>query len=83
MRKYRPFGYALFVLAIAAAMTATTIYLLPDAEAKPPKPPGGCFCPMVYAPVLCDNGVTYSNQCVADCHNAHNCVPVGPGPVPL
>jgi hypothetical protein len=40
----------------------------------------GCICPMVYAPVKCSNGKTYSNLCVATCHHASGCVPVG-GPI--
>jgi len=36
-----------------------------------------CRCPLYYAPVVCDRGRTYPNQCVADCHNAKNCVPAG------
>jgi hypothetical protein len=38
---------------------------------------GGCICPMVYAPVICSNGRTYSNACVASCNKAKNCVPTG------
>jgi hypothetical protein len=38
---------------------------------------GGCICPLIYAPVTCDGGKTYSNQCVANCHHARNCVPSG------
>ena len=38
-----------------------------------------CRCPLIYAPVTCDHGRTYPNQCVADCHNAKNCVPSGIG----
>lgn len=34
-------------------------------------------CPAIYAPVICDNGKTYPNQCVADQHHARNCVPAG------
>ncbi|MCI0655609.1 MAG: hypothetical protein L0170_00880 [Acidobacteria bacterium] len=34
-------------------------------------------CPLIYAPVICDNGKTYPNQCVADQHHAKNCVPAG------
>jgi hypothetical protein len=37
----------------------------------------GCRCPLVYAPVICDHGKTYPNPCVAQCHNAKNCVPTG------
>ena len=47
------------------------------AVVPPPVQAGPCFCPLVYAPVICDNGKTYPNQCVADCHNAKNCVPTG------
>ena len=36
---------------------------------------GRCICPHIYAPVTCDNGKTYPNQCVANCRNAKNCVP--------
>lgn len=36
-----------------------------------------CQCPKIYAPVTCDNGKTYPNQCVADCRHADNCVPSG------
>ena len=58
----------LFVAAIA------TVTLLSEtatrAEAR-------CLCPLIYAPVVCDNGKTYPNQCEADCHHAKNCVPYG------
>lgn len=36
-----------------------------------------CICPMVYAPVICDNGKTYANPCLAGCAKAKNCVPTG------
>jgi len=38
---------------------------------------GGARCPLIYAPVICDGGKTYSNQCLADQHHAKNCVPLG------
>jgi hypothetical protein len=34
-------------------------------------------CPKIYAPVICDNGKIYPNQCVADRHHAKNCIPTG------
>ena len=34
-------------------------------------------CPLIYAPVQCDHGKVYPNQCVADQHHAQNCVPLG------
>ena len=36
---------------------------------------GRCLCPKIYAPVVCDHGRTYANPCLAECHNAKNCVP--------
>jgi len=76
MTRYR----LLIVLAVLVVLAAGVLSVV---TAKgPKKPPGGCVCPMVYAPVECDQG-TFSNQCVADCRNATNCEPVGPGPVPL
>ena len=38
---------------------------------------GRCLCPLIYAPVKCSNGKTYPNPCVAECHNAKQCVPTG------
>ena len=57
-------------LAIGAALTAGSLAL-----AKPPG--GGCVCPAVYAPVICSNGVVYSNGCWASCAHATGCVPYG------
>jgi len=34
-------------------------------------------CPQIYAPVICDHGKIYPNQCEADQHHAKNCVPYG------
>jgi hypothetical protein len=58
----------LFVFSVGFGLTA----LFTTAEAK-----GPCRCPMIYAPVECDKGKIYPNQCVADCRNAKNCVPIG------
>lgn len=60
--------------------------------AKPPKPPkptpGGCpkdiACLDVWDPVVCADGVTYSNQCYADRACAPKpCYPADGGPVEL
>ena len=59
------------VLVAAAAIGVFTAFT--PAEAR-----GGCICPLLYAPVQCDHGKVYPNQCVADCHHARNCVPIGP-----
>ncbi len=40
-------------------------------------PRRGIFCPLVYAPVTCDNGQTYSNACFAYVACAENCTPDG------
>lgn len=72
MRKYRGTARvvlgAVLVLAIALGVMAT----FTEVQAR-----GGCICPLIYAPVQCDHGKTYPNQCVADCHHAKNCVPIG------
>ena len=53
----------------AVGFGAMTLFATPASAARP------CFCPHVYAPVTCDNGRTYSNQCFANCAKAKNCVP--------
>ena len=34
-------------------------------------------CPKIYAPVICDGGKIYPNQCEADRKHATGCVPLG------
>jgi len=58
---------AIVLLAAAAAGIAS----IPVAVAGPP------VCPKIYAPVICDGGKVYPNQCEADRHHAKNCVPYG------
>jgi hypothetical protein len=59
--------------AVSATMAATfalgvvALYSPAEAVFKP------CICPDVYAPVICSNGVTYSNSCVASCNHATGC----------
>jgi hypothetical protein len=55
------------VMALAIGVSA----IFTEAHARP------CLCPDIYAPVVCDNGKVYPNQCVADCRHAKNCVPTG------
>ena len=55
------------LLAIGAGVAA---FFVTPAEA------GRCVCPKIYAPVECNKGKVYPNQCVADCRRAKNCVPV-------
>ncbi len=60
---------------VVAAVTIGAFSVFTEARAA------GCICPMIYAPVLCDNGRTYANGCLAACAHAKNCVPIGPGPI--
>jgi hypothetical protein len=59
------------VLALIVAADIGTISIFTEAQAG-----GPCRCPLIYAPVQCDHGKVYPNQCAADCHNAKNCVPL-------
>lgn len=71
------FGLAL----AAAALMGTLAY--GRKPPPPPPPPVGCpkdiVCLDVWLPVICANGVTYSNQCYADRACAPGpCVPANP-----
>ena len=66
-------GSIVMLAVLAAAVTLGVMAL--TAASSAPAEAGRCVCPKVYAPVVCDNGKTYPNQCVADCRNAENCVP--------
>ncbi len=68
----RNLGRLAATLALIGVFAVGAVALFTDAEAR-----GPCRCPQIYAPVECDNGKTYPNQCVADCRNARNCQPVG------
>ena len=57
-------------VALLLAMVCSALPLSTPVEA------GRCICPKVYAPVECDRGKVYPNQCVADCKHAKNCVPL-------
>ena len=61
----------LVVVAVCLGLTTGAVAVLSEIQA------GGCRCPLLWAPVICDNGKTYSNQCFADCAHAKNCVPTG------
>jgi len=38
-------------------------------------PDPNAICPLIFAPVTCNNGMTYSNQCFADADCARGCHP--------
>lgn len=58
---------------VAAVFVFGVSALLAETWAK-----GPCRCPLLWAPVKCSNGKTYANPCEAECHNAKDCVPIGP-----
>ncbi len=58
-------------LGVIVGAVVVAIASLKVANARPP------VCPKIYAPVICDNGRIYPNQCEADRHHAQNCVPYG------
>ena len=64
----------LCVLALLAGASAA----LAGKTKKPPTPPI-CDCYPIEAPVICSDGITYLNQCVATCAGATDCVPTGGG----
>ncbi len=70
MRNAKHFTIKLLVVAAAAVVLGS----LSAASARP-----SARCPQIWAPVICDGGKIYPNQCVADSRNARNCVPYTPG----
>lgn len=73
MRKF--VGTILVAVAVTTAVGLGFVALM--TVTATPAEAARCICPQVYAPVVCDNGRTYPNQCIADCRHAQNCVPAG------
>jgi len=69
---------ALVFCSVMAVALVGAFALFTEVQAAP-----RCICPDVYAPVVCDNGQTYPNLCVANCKHAKNCEPVIILPPPL
>jgi hypothetical protein len=69
MRNVRLFAFVGAVICLGLVAGAFAVFS--EVEA------GNCRCPAIWAPVICDNGKTYPNQCYADCQHARNCVPSG------
>ena len=65
----------LVVAVVCLALAAGAFAIFTEVQAAP------CRCPLLYAPVKCADGKTYTNQCFALCRNQTNCVPIG-GPLP-
>ena len=69
--------FSMTVLLVAVMFVALSIAsVILVAVTATPVEAGGCKCPLVYAPVLCSNGKTYPNLCVAQCHHSSGCVPL-------
>jgi hypothetical protein len=68
MKRARQTITQLLVVAAAAVVIASLSVAFAAPSAK---------CPAIYAPVICDNGKVYPNQCYADQQHAKNCVPYG------
>ncbi len=69
IKKWSPVVLVIFVVAVLAV-------ILPGEPAQAAKG-DEARCPLIYAPVICDNGRVYTNQCFADRAHAKNCVPLG------
>ena len=72
-------------IVLLVALTAAVVFTA-TAYAKKPGGDGPCHpdivCPMVWDPVICEDGNTYSNACVAFVWCQHHCEPAGGGPIP-
>jgi hypothetical protein len=64
-------------IAVGAAVAAAFVVGLSSLTVPVQAAGGNCICPAIWAPVKCSNGVTYPNQCRANCAHAKNCVPTG------
>jgi hypothetical protein len=57
-------------LMVVAGVVAVVGLGISTASARPP-----CLCPHIVFPVICSNGVIYTNGCYAACAGATGCVP--------
>ena len=60
---------ALLLVAAGAVVAVATFAMAAGGGPK--------VCPKLWAPVICDGGKIFANQCEADRHHATNCVPYG------
>lgn len=65
----RGLKWTIIIGAVVLGIVIGVASLFSDAEAA------RCRCPLVYSPVICDNG-TFPNLCVAQCHHGQNCQPI-------
>ena len=69
----KKFAARMFLLGLA--LTGGAMGTVSYADQCVPDP--NAICPLIYAPVTCNNGVTYSNSCFADAACAKGCRPAG------
>ena len=70
----RSLGRAAVATAVMAVAGIGITTSAPEAEAFPLLWPP-IACPMIYAPVICDGGYIYDNECFAEAYGATGCVP--------
>jgi hypothetical protein len=58
---------------LGLTLTGATMGGVAHADRCVPDP--NVICPLIFAPVTCNNGVTYSNQCFATADCAKGCRP--------
>ena len=75
MRKSTRIGIVIAVCFISIVGMAALV--MPAAEAR--TPPNACECANIDNPVICSNGRTYLNPCIAACQRATGCVSTGGG----
>jgi len=66
---------ALPKLAFALVLSAGALGAGSVAHADKCVPDPNAICPFIFAPVTCNDGVTYTNQCFADAACAKGCKP--------
>jgi hypothetical protein len=70
--------FAFMFVVTLGVLAASTVFAAKKPPPPPPPPPKGeCLCPDVYDPVICSNGITYSNFCQAGCAGATGCTRTG------
>jgi hypothetical protein len=65
------------MLLLGLALTGATAAMGSVSYADKCVPDPNAICPFIYAPVTCNDGVTYTNQCFADAACAKGCHPAG------
>lgn len=68
-------------MALVVAVVFAAAAVLVTALSTTPALAGGCNCPAIWDPVICNDGQTYSNACYARCAHARGCVSAGGGPI--